>query len=156
MGVGSSGRRRCFDVTLVGGEVVITRYWRASRRIPLDRIIAVTSYPSVIWYSQDGKVTRSSAGFLGALPKYSMGGLVDPRGWERRAFQDSLYDAVSSHLRKAKRGIAHFGTEEAADRCRMAEAAVAWTTRHKGVQARDFHDLWVKHLSAIKPATATR
>jgi hypothetical protein len=32
-----------FDVTLVAGDVVITRYWRTSRRIPVDRIIAVTN-----------------------------------------------------------------------------------------------------------------
>lgn len=105
MGIGSSGRRRCFYVTLVAGDVVITRYWRTSRRIPVDRVIAVTNYPSVIWYSQGGRVVRSSVGFLGALPKYSMGRLVDPRGWERRAFQDLLYDAVANHLRRVKRGM---------------------------------------------------
>jgi hypothetical protein len=156
VGIGSSGRQRCFYVTLVAGDVVITRYCRTSRRIPVDRVIAVTNYPSVIWYSQGGEVVRSSVGFLGALPKYSMGGLVDPRGWERRAFQDLLYDAVANHLRRVKRGIAHFSPEEAAGQLHMAEAATAWTARHTGAQARDFHDLWVKHLRAIEPATTKR
>jgi hypothetical protein len=148
MGDGSSCRRRCFDVTIVGGNVVITRCWRIAQRIPVDRIIAVTYYPSVIWYSHGGKVVRSSVGFLGALPKVSMGGLVDPRGWERRAFVDFLYGSLASHLRRVKRGIAHFSREEALDRLRMAEAAVAWTARHPRAQARDFHDLWAKHLGA--------
>lgn len=139
MGYVPLGSRRCFDVTLVVGDVVITRYWRTSRRIPVDRVIAVTNHPSAIWYSQGGKVVQSSVGFLGALPKHSS--LVDPRGWERRAFQDLLYDAVASNLRRVKRGIAHFSPEEAAGRLHMAEAAATWTARHTGAQARDFHDL---------------
>jgi hypothetical protein len=157
VGLGSSGRRRCFDVALVADDVVITRYWRTSRRIPVDRIIAVTNYPSVIWYSRDGKVVRSSAGSLATLPtKFPTGGLGDPRGPERRAFQDLLHDRVASHLRKVKRGIAHFSPEDAADRLCMARAAVAWTARRRSFQARDFHDLWVEHLRAIEPATAER
>jgi hypothetical protein len=157
VGFGSSGRRRCFDVAFVADDVVITRYWRTSRCIPVDRIIAATNYPSVIWYSQDGKVVRSSVGSLITLPtKFPTSGLGDPRSPERRAFQDLLHDRVASRLRTVKRGIAHFGPEDAADRLWMARAAVAWTARHRSLQARDFHDLWVRHLRAIEPATAKR
>lgn len=122
----------------------------------MDRIIAVTNYPSVVWYSQDGRAFRSAAGFLGPLPKSSLAGPVDPRGWERYALRDLLYDAVASRQRQVKRGIAHFSAADAADRIHMAEAAAAWTARHKWAQARDFHDLWVKHLRAIEPSTTNR
>lgn len=138
--------RRCFDVEQSDDHLVITRFWRRGRRIPLDRVIAVTDYPSVVWYSERGQIARSSVTFFSAVwTKWA-----DRRRSERLALQAVAFNAVAANLRRTKRAFAHLQPGEAAERLQLAHAAVAWTAKRGGRRMHEFHALWAKHLRDIE------
>ena len=141
--------RRCFNVEIVDDCLVITRFWRLTHRIPLDHVIAVTRHPSIIWYSERGRVVRSGVGFLSPVST-TKGVSADPRAGERYALEALLLSAVTSNLKKTKRAFDHLAPEEAANRLRMAQAAASWTKKHKRQQKNEYPALWAKHLHSIE------
>jgi hypothetical protein len=101
---------RHFGVEGDADRITIRRLWRTPQRIPLDRVVALTPYPSVIWYSARGHIRRSRLGFLG--PVAGKGYSADPRWAERKALEQWLYEQIASRNRRVRRSADHLSDQQ--------------------------------------------
>lgn len=130
--------------------VTIRGLWRVTHRIPVERIVAITPYATIIWCSRRGRLRRSRAWFL------SSNRYADPSQPERTRLIDWIHLAIRSTARHEKRTLDHLDDAMLADHLRVAQLGQRWTARHRPVHQEDLHSLWTKRVHALEAEIARR
>jgi len=116
--------------------VVVRGLWWTKRRIPTARIVAVTSYPSIIYCSRHGRTRRKRIGFF-APNRYA-----DPSQVMRRKMLHYIIQLVRSSPSRDSRKLKHLDHETLADQQRIAEAGFRWATRHPRADRYGLGEYW--------------
>jgi hypothetical protein len=145
---GSAGR--VMSVECGTDCIVVHGLWWNERRIPNERIVAITSYPTIIYCSPSGRIRRKRIGYL-APNRYG-----DPNRVQRHGLQVQVDQAIRSTMRDYKRKAAHLDDQALADRLRTAQAAERWTSRNRRARRSGADSLWAKHVSLLEAEHSRR
>jgi hypothetical protein len=130
--------------------VVIRSLWWTKRRIPTDRIVTVTNYPSVIYCSRHGRIRRKRIWFL-APNRYA-----DPSQSMRRQVLDHITRLVHNSPSRDSRKLKHLDYETLLDQQRVADAGARWASRHPRADRRGLGAYWVTQRQHFNTELARR
>lgn len=132
--------------------IVVRGLWWNERKIPKDRIIAITSYPTIVYCSRSGRIRRKRIGF------YARNRYADPAGEQRHRLQSQLEQAIPSSMRDFRRRAHHLDDQALADRLRFARTALRWAgdKRSAKLGGADVGALWAKHVIMLEAERSRR
>jgi hypothetical protein len=131
-------------------HVVIRGLWWTKRRIPTARIVAVTSYPSIIWCSPHGRIHRKRIWFF-APNRYA-----DPSQGMRHQMLDHITQLIRSSPGRDSRKLKHLDHETLVDHQRVADAGNRWAIRHPRADRRGLGEYWAKQQRLLEAELARR
>jgi hypothetical protein len=131
-------------------QVVIRGLWWVKRRIPTDRIVAVTTYPSVIYCSPRGRIRRKRIGFF-APNRYA-----DPSRDMRHQMLDHITRLILNSSSRAGRKLRHLDHDTLLDHRRVAEAGARWAGRHPTADRRSLGTYWATQRQRLDTEIARR
>jgi hypothetical protein len=130
--------------------VVVRGLWWTRRRIPTDRIVAVTSYPSIIYRSRHGRPRRKRIGFF-APNRYA-----DPSQGMRRQMVQHIIQLVRSSPSRDRRKLKYLDREALADQQRIADAGFRWASRHPRADRYGLGEYWAKQRHLLETELSSR
>ena len=142
--------RRALNVECGVDCVVVHGLWWNERKIPNDVIVAITGYPTIIYFSPSGRIRRKRIGFL-APSRYA-----DPSNGQRRQLRAQVNQTILSAMRDFRRKAGHLDDRALADRLRLAHAALQWTAKNPQARLDGADSLWSKHVVALETEASRR
>ncbi len=141
---------RAMNVTCDDEYVTVRGLWWNKRRIPTRQIVAITSYPTIVYVSRSGRIRRKRIGFLAPSRGH------DPSRGQRHQLQSWVEQAIRSAVRDDRRKLVHFDDETLQHRLHAARAAQQWTAKHHRALSKDADPMWSRRAAALEAELARR
>ena len=131
-------------------EAIVVRGLVSRRRIPLDRVIGITFWATIVWCSKRGRVRRKWVWFFGP------GKGADPSYRYRVALADWVCAALRNQKGFDSKMVHHLSEQDLRDRLRLARCGAAWSRRRSDSWAVRNLSLWQSRVARLETEAARR
>ena len=130
--------------------IVVRGLWWTRRRIPTERVVAVTPYPSIIYRTRHGWIRRKRIWF------FAPGRYADSSPMMRRQMLHYIAQLIRSSPSRDSRKLKHLDHDALADRQRIADAGFRWAARHPRADWYGLGEYWATQRRLLESELARR